>query len=208
MTLVRRRPRVVYRVYSEEEYLAGVDALAEWATPQAGETRRGRRLQRVAGAAALTGAVGAVGGLVGLAVLRARPADRRALVAAGRQEAVAQLAASPWAARSRRAARSRMGATSRPSGTFSRDASPSRVSRGRNVADWARPRPTGGRGRRPVEVAPLTATAQAPAIPTRPALQTGARETAVNVAASAAGSAPVPASEARRPVQSEFGFER
>ena len=73
-----RRSRAVYRVYSEEEYLAGADALAAWKRrAAAGEPAHGRRLQRLAGAAALTGAVGTVGGVVGLAGLRTHAVDRR-----------------------------------------------------------------------------------------------------------------------------------
>jgi hypothetical protein len=76
VTRPRRRPRTVYRVYGEEEYLAGAVALADCAPP-ADECTRGRRLRRLAGAAALTGAVGTVGGAVGLTALRAHAADRR-----------------------------------------------------------------------------------------------------------------------------------
>ena len=84
MTLLRRPPRAVYRVYSEDEYLVGADALADWNAPPVKPsvvaltpsvpavtpsptvsewsarptgTSRERRLRRLAGAAALTGAV-------------------------------------------------------------------------------------------------------------------------------------------------------
>lgn len=78
MTRLRRRPRAVYRVYGEEEYLAGVDTLSALEDPPlAEEPTHGRRLQRIAGAAALTGAVGTVGGVVGLAGLRMHAVDRR-----------------------------------------------------------------------------------------------------------------------------------
>ena len=70
MTRLRRRPRAVYRVYSEEEYLAGADALTVWDGPLSDEPKRGRRLQRIAGTAALTGAVGTVAGIVGLTCRR------------------------------------------------------------------------------------------------------------------------------------------
>jgi hypothetical protein len=82
MTRLRRRSGVAYRVYDEEEYLAGADALAaRKEAPSAVEPTHGRRLQRFAGAAALTGAVGTVGGVVGLVGLRthARALDRREL---------------------------------------------------------------------------------------------------------------------------------
>jgi hypothetical protein len=78
MTRLRRRSTTVYRVYGEEEYLAGADMLTVWEdAPPAEEPTPGRRLQRLAGAAALTGAVGTVGGVVGLAGLRAHAVDRR-----------------------------------------------------------------------------------------------------------------------------------
>jgi hypothetical protein len=90
MTRLRRRPRAVYRVYDEDEYLAGADPLPTWeeeaaavvaATTQgkspAGEPSHGRRLQRLAGAAALTGAVATVGGVEGLAGLRTHAAEPR-----------------------------------------------------------------------------------------------------------------------------------
>jgi hypothetical protein len=35
MTFLRRRPRAIYRVYSEDEYLAGVDPFADWNAPAA-----------------------------------------------------------------------------------------------------------------------------------------------------------------------------
>jgi hypothetical protein len=76
MTLLRRRPREVYRVYTEDEYLDGaelevgagpeVTAVGEWSVP-VGPVRKGggeRRLRRVTGVAMLAGAVGTVGGLV------------------------------------------------------------------------------------------------------------------------------------------------
>jgi hypothetical protein len=75
VTRPRRRSRTVYRVYGEEEYLAGADALSPGgvAPPSrlSHESTHGHRLQRIAGAAALTGAVGAVGGVAGLAGMRA-----------------------------------------------------------------------------------------------------------------------------------------
>jgi hypothetical protein len=75
MTVLRRAPREVYRVYGEQEFLDGVDhAEAPLRRSQAGYCRRAtrppagswtgeRRLRRVTGAALLLGAVGAVGAL-------------------------------------------------------------------------------------------------------------------------------------------------
>jgi hypothetical protein len=58
ITLPRRAPREVYRVYTENEYLAGVDGpLLEPLFPADAQ----HRLRRVASAAVLVGAFGAVG---------------------------------------------------------------------------------------------------------------------------------------------------
>jgi len=192
MTLMRRRPRAVYRVYTEEEYLAGVDALGDWQAPSPGEATRGRRLHRLAGAAALSGAVGTVVGVVGFAVLRAHPVARRAMAA--------ELAAP------------------RPIATARTMISSSRPPRGLRAADRAVRRRSDVRRRRSAEIARVsdiavsaeTAAAPAPAIETRSVpihtrfvSQAGAE----TPAASAARRAPV-ASQARRSVQGEFGFER
>ncbi len=89
--LVRRRPRAVYRVYSEEEYLngagveypngAGVEPASAGEWPAAVEPARHgfgeRRLRRVAGVTMLAGAVGAVGGVVVLNSHRAHDAAGR-----------------------------------------------------------------------------------------------------------------------------------
>ena len=72
MTLLRRRPREVYRVYTEEEYLNGAElepamVLAGRWPVEVESARNGageRRLRRVAGMAMLAGAVGTVGGVV------------------------------------------------------------------------------------------------------------------------------------------------
>ncbi len=92
MTLLARRARPVYRVYTEADYLqAGADPFADWpaaavAEPAAGASRE-RRLRRLAGAAALTGAVGTVGGLLGSALVNGRSTDRLSAGAASRLEA-------------------------------------------------------------------------------------------------------------------------
>ncbi len=78
----RRRSRAVYRVYDEQQYLAGADVLDAFSGEDprlAAEPKHGRGLRRIAGAAALTGTVGAVGGVVGLVGPRthASAPDRR-----------------------------------------------------------------------------------------------------------------------------------
>jgi hypothetical protein len=63
MTPLRRAPREVYRVYTEEEFFDGgmdEEPFASAISVGTGE----RRLRRLAGAALLVGAVGAVGGIV------------------------------------------------------------------------------------------------------------------------------------------------
>jgi len=100
VTLLRRRPREVYRVYSEEEYLndAGPDlaTLGEELSPASVQpVSQGagahRRRHRVAGVAMLAGAVGIVGGVVVMNDLRTQRADsvgQRSPLAAVRPRAV------------------------------------------------------------------------------------------------------------------------
>jgi hypothetical protein len=92
MTLLRRRPREVYRVYSEEEYLGGagtpLGGTAQWHAGSGEE----HRLRRVAGVAMLAGVLGAVGGLVCLNLARTHGGGapgRGSLVAATRTSRVA-----------------------------------------------------------------------------------------------------------------------
>ncbi|MGP0102885.1 MAG: hypothetical protein ACLPUT_14855 [Solirubrobacteraceae bacterium] len=75
MTLLRRAPREVYRVYGEEEFLACADRdeRSESTTSGAGE----RRLHRVAGATMLLAVAGAVGGLIAITSLSAAAGARR-----------------------------------------------------------------------------------------------------------------------------------
>jgi hypothetical protein len=111
MTLLRRRPREVYRVYTEDEYLDGaglelgagpqVTAVGEWSVPVGPARKAGgeRRLRRVAGVAMLAGAVGTVGGLVVMTSARAHNgAGRRpgSLVAATRSSRIVRASAPSW----------------------------------------------------------------------------------------------------------------
>jgi hypothetical protein len=97
MSILRRRPREVYRVYTEDEYLdgAGSEPATVEQSPVAAEPGRKlmgeSRLRRAAGMAMLAGAVGAVGGVVVANSSRAhRGAGRRpgSLVAATRSSRV------------------------------------------------------------------------------------------------------------------------
>lgn len=186
MTRLRRRPGAGYRVYSEDDYLTGVDTLADWGALPAVETMRGRRLSRLAGAAALAGAVGTVGGVIGLAGLRAHSGARRQ-IAEHRMPPVRM--AMPL-----------------------RSVSSARVTRRRRVTHLDRPRRVRA-GARPVRAAHArTPQIEARPVPEVPARAVVAART---VMASAARDTPAvvearetsPAAEARR-AQSEFGFER
>lgn len=96
MTLLRRRRRAVYRVYTEEQYLNGEersndareyldDAGLQLATH--GDEARGRRLHRVSGVAMLAGAAVTVGGVV---VLNGARTHMRAGRAPGKAVAAAR----------------------------------------------------------------------------------------------------------------------
>jgi hypothetical protein len=75
MTLLRRAPREVYRVYDEEEFLAYADGGECSQVTMSGVG--GRRLHRVASATMLVAAIGAVGGLVAIVGLSSVAGDRR-----------------------------------------------------------------------------------------------------------------------------------
>jgi hypothetical protein len=205
MTRLRRRPRAVYRVYGEEEYLAGVDTLsAQEDLPLAGEPTHGRRLQRIAGAAALTGAVGTVGGVVGLAGLRMHTLDRR--------EIAQRVAPSTPGAALRR----HVSASTHVARDQSQHRSPSRRTHERGGVSAQLSLRTAS----PVRASARGLTARAPRIARayEADLGSGASTEASSAAGRVAGRAPAeapsaaqqapPASEARPQAQSEFGFER
>jgi hypothetical protein len=74
MTLLRRAPREVYRVYDEEEFFARADRDECFgSTGASGEPR----LRRVAGVTVLLAAAGAVGGLIAITSLSAATGARR-----------------------------------------------------------------------------------------------------------------------------------
>jgi hypothetical protein len=75
MTLLRRAPREVYRVYGEREFLAD---MCHDERPEAARSEIGpRRLQRVVGTTMLLAATGAVGGLIAITSLSSVAGDRR-----------------------------------------------------------------------------------------------------------------------------------
>jgi hypothetical protein len=213
MTLLRRAPREVYRVYSEEEYLDGagseIAAVAEWpvdGSPVVAEAAQqvvlGHRLRRAAGVAMLAGAVGAVGGLVCLNLARAHVgsgAGREGLVAAT-HPARAAAASSPAADDVPAPMESSRPVIVRPVETAgSRVPSQSRRSRAGAPALRLSDRlPVHHAARRPAGVAVLADDAH----PHRPAGE--ASEAPVSAAAQSSASAPVPASasaSASTPVQ-------
>jgi hypothetical protein len=77
MAIRRRTSREVYRVYSEEAYLAEAHELGRWYAPPVKEDSRERRLRGLGGAAALTGAVGVVGGVIVFVGIGARTPARQ-----------------------------------------------------------------------------------------------------------------------------------
>jgi hypothetical protein len=212
MTRLRRRPRTVYRVYGEEEYLAGADALplredapASRECPSR-EPAPGRRLQRIAGAAALTGAVGTVGGVLARAELRAHePAHML-----DRRELARRIAPPARRASSRAHARTPARLTRRRiSHPF---ASPrAREDSARSVRLSHRPpSPAGAGARRTVVASTLYAGSVrvASAVPDASTETASATPGAPAQAPSAAPESQPGAGEARTAAQSEFGFER
>jgi hypothetical protein len=210
VTRPRRRSRTVYRVYGEEEYLAGADALSpggEVAPPSrpSHEPTHGHRLQRIAGAAALTGVVGAVGGVAGLARMRAHaPAhahmlDRHELarrVAPAVRSAPSRAGASPplhGGRRHRLPSRHAYVGRTRPVRVSHRSASRDGASVRRTVLMSAS-RETSVRV---ASTAPDASAEMASTTPGAPA----------EVSSAASQTSPAPAT-ARPAAQSEFGFER
>jgi hypothetical protein len=191
MTLLRRAPREVYRVYDEEEFLARTDCEASFETVAAsGE----RRMQRVVGATTLVAITGVVGGLVVFTSLPAAAGGSRRsrglLAAASTLASVRTARAQMWRAPAKTAVLAR-----RPIPVEAKRYPPRQlatrgqvVRRGQRVE--ATPPPTG----LPVVVSPQARPAPRP-------------QTAGQSAAGQSASGPL---AARQPaaVQPEFGFER
>jgi hypothetical protein len=75
MTILRRAPREVYRVYDEDEFFAYADR--EERFESGASAPRARRLHRLAGATMLLAAAGAIGGLTAIAGLSSMAGARR-----------------------------------------------------------------------------------------------------------------------------------
>jgi len=213
MRRLRGQPRAVYRVYGEDEYLAGVDPFADFhappaepashlaeggapAPPAAAVTTREHRLRRLAGAAALTGAVGTVGGTIGLVGLRSHPVDRQIaanvspsarIIADARREVAHRVLPSE---RSPRAVARRSRLISRPEVGVRPGVGVMRVSPRAHVSDSGSPAPE-----------------PPPARPTPSPVVNTAQDAPVTSLASASQNAPAE-TEVRPLAQSEFGFER
>jgi hypothetical protein len=209
MAALRRTPRAVYRVYSQEEYLAGADVLTDWDAPPAQASSaqgisRERRLRRLAGAAALTGAMGTVAGAIALASIRAGSADRNiATNDTPRERAELPREAPAGSAGAFRRARAghqdqppRVGALARRSAAGDRS-----VIRRHAVAANA------ARSASPWRLAASAPTAHADPAWRRPAVVSGPAQSAPARLARPAQGTPVEAAAAP-PMQSEFGFER
>jgi hypothetical protein len=92
MTLLRRAPREVYRVYSEDEFLS--DPLCDERMGKLDAAASARRLNRIAGATVLVAAAGAVGGLIASTITPSIAGNRR-LERQRAQPAVASIGRTP-----------------------------------------------------------------------------------------------------------------
>jgi hypothetical protein len=191
MSILRRASREVYRVYSEEAYLAGAHELGEWYAPPVTGGSHERRLRRLGGAAAVTGAVGALGGVIAFMSIGARsPARQVAGSVMAPTRGVPFTGGAARASGARRARASRTGVVRHP-GIVSR-----RVAVARSI----------------VRVHAISAGAAHSASPrrmagVRPASPARAIAGGPAVVYETARGAP-PEVPARSRTQSEFGFER
>ena len=221
MTLLRRAPREIYRVYSEEEYLDGagteligglgegpIDGSLLLPEPECRDGAR-RRLHRAAGIALLAAAVGAVICVIALNLARAHGGDgaRGSLVAVTRGASLTRAAtltdAQPEATSSRPA----------PVRTAETSKRPRVLPLGRGSAGPASRRPAhvpiAPPVRRHVDVAMAADRVSRPALEDEAAaapVSTPASTAPTSASSAPAGSAPAgPPAEEKRP---EFGFER
>ncbi len=188
MTLPRRAPREVYRVYDEDEFLAAAGHEQAWEAPAA--TAGAGRARRLVSAAMLFGAVGAVGGLIALNGL-APPTGTGRRIGGGLRAAAGLLISSGFShARIWRA---------RP--TVNRGTSLG-VSRGRR---WTVDRNVHGAVALPHELAQAPLHAEVPIEVSTVATATATATAATTSVARVAASAPSLPKLAGHP---EFGFER
>jgi hypothetical protein len=198
MTVLRRTPREVYRVYGEDEFLAHIadHRDIEPAAPASAQ----RLLHRVAGTTMLLAAAGIVGGLVALTSLSSGTGARR------------RIASGLLAANGSRSARFRRSARLAPAEVW-REAAGARGSYRRGAREPMTSRVRAGRhaARRPArlpldrpEPPVITADRTVPV-----ADEAQPRSAPIEAATSTSSAvATAVASRSRRSGQSEFGFER
>jgi hypothetical protein len=205
MARARGASQAAYRVYGEDEYLAGAGALAEWGTPPARGVLRERRLRRLAGAAALTGAVGTVGGAIAVASIGSRSeALHIPAVGAPPARAVLATAGSGGPARVRAAAPQRRPRPARPSSAAARRSGASDRSAAHRRAAASTPNRSASVRRQALS---STLSASAESVGSRSPAGSDAVSSASTATARPARDAPAQA--AGRPSQQrEFGFER
>jgi len=202
MTMLRRAPQQLYRVYSAEEF-ADAGMLTAWDGSPAREASRERRFRRLAGAAALTGAVGTVGGAIAFASVGPRSTALQTAASAVPRVRAAGLPLSP-APRPDAVQRARAGRV-----VLMHEDARTRASRAgtRAVARPQRRHPRSGRSRsrRRGELGSHIAAGQSAEHSPPPAARI-----VEDAAATAVMSAPSASAETRPqpPTQGEFGFER
>jgi hypothetical protein len=195
MTLLRRAPREVYRVYSEDEFFAETTPHAEHvdaASPGSTE----RQLQRLAGATVLLVTVGVVGGMIVVSSVSS-PASRRRGGARSSTASGSQPPAGDRIARMQASA-------GMPDGTgrsVDRGGTAPHVGGRKRQAGWRRRSLT----KPPHRVAPRGGVTQTVSVqdPAQVVLSVEAG-TPVNVAEPTTGASVA----SPKPVQIEFGFER
>jgi hypothetical protein len=192
MTLLRRAPREVYRVYAEDEFFAGPGLDERWEADACGP--ESRRLHRAAGATMLLAAVGALGGLITVTSLSSTARARRQ-VGSGPLAATASLGSSAAASAHVWREPARV------------EADRHRGARARGIPVRARPR-TGISTRAASIPRSRTAHERDRTVPVEaPTTVSSVRMVAD---ASPASSAPAPPTQSPTPspVPAEFGFER
>jgi hypothetical protein len=199
MTLLRRAPREVYRVYGEREFLA--DACHDERFEAALSEIWPRRLQRVAGTTMLLAATGAVGGLIAITSLSSVAGDGRGVRA--------DLLAATRSLISSRAGRAHVWREGPGSDVPHRQSVPDRLAdRIRNVRSAAARPSTAAVAVRhptpPIQAAASRPTEAATSGPTEAAAPAPIEAPPASVARVTATAS----SQARQSGQSEFGFER
>lgn len=195
---LRRTPRAVYRVYSEDEYITDAVGPTEWYTPQAQTITREGRLRRLAGAAALTGAVGTVGGVIAIAIIGSRSPGSRIAASVGTAAQAALPTIRPAShARARPQARPRRTGQAHPARAV---AGPSGAG-DRSALNRQPVSPSSRRSRVTLAVAHAIRTWRGPTV------ASDSKPSIPAVAPPSAPSAPAEAA-AKSPTQGEFGFER